>query len=117
MKTLNLDRLESQRHRVQKGGQFYLVKPITARIAGLVDAANKAEEGMPQIVAFADVVAALIPDMPRADVDDLEIHDMLAIVSLAGEQVEEVNAAAGVDPAPKAGSPAATPGELSPAGT
>ena len=93
MQKLNLDALVAQRHSVTKGDKTYTVRPITARIASLFSAAVEVE-GAQKVTAFGDVVAALIPDMPRHDVDDLTIGQMAAIVQLASTEVDIVEDAA-----------------------
>lgn len=106
MPPLNLNALDNMRHVVEFDGVTYSVKAITARIAGLVTFAA-ATEGLARIASSADVVAALVPDMPRAIVDNLTVPQLAAIVELAGTEVRAVEEAM-TDP--KAESPASASG-------
>lgn len=93
MKTLNLDALDTMRHTVEKSGQSYTVKPVTTRIALMIDAASTAE-GSAKLTGYVEAIAALLPDMPRADVEDLTVPQIFAIVNLASGQVTAVEEAA-----------------------
>lgn len=103
MKTVNLDEMEKVAHTVTKGGVSYKVRPVTARIASIVKAAQSATDGAETMRLYYDAVALLIPTMKRDDVDDLSIPQLLAIVELAGTEVTAVEEAAapnGESPAP-----------------
>lgn len=112
MKPLNLDTLDTPPAPIEKGGQVYPVRAITARIASLLDAAGE-KDGAAKLAAYCDAVAALVPTMPRAEVEDLTVPQLLAIVMHASGQVQAVEAAV-TDPnatgsAPTAASPSDTP--------
>ena len=93
MRTLNLDALETTQHSVTKGDISYPVRPITPRIASMIDAAIEAPDSE-KATRYYDAVAKIVPTMPRAEVDDLSVTQILAIVELAGEQVGIVQEAA-----------------------
>lgn len=111
MKKLNLDALDTMRHVVEKGGVDYSVKALTPRIAGLVRVATDAQ-GLDRVGSTADVVAALMPDMPSEMVQDLTVHQLAAIIELAGTEVRAVEDAVAdpkaESPASASGSPTAT---------
>lgn len=104
MKTVNLDALEHKYHTVTRNGTSYRVRPVTGRIANIVDAAEQAE-GIKKLRLYYDAVALVLPTMPRDDVDDLSADQLAEIMTLARTQVDAVEEAAGVT-APNAGSPA-----------
>jgi hypothetical protein len=93
MEKLNLDALETMQHVVEKAGVSYCVRPITPRIASMVDAAIEADPAE-KATLYYDAVAKLVPSMPRTEVDDLSAMQVLAIIELAGKQVTIVQKAA-----------------------
>lgn len=111
MKTVNLDALDRPRF-VERDGKKYQVRGITPRVASLLDAAANEEGNIAKMVAYYDAVAALIPSMPREEVDNLSPDHIQAILELAGEQIETVEEAARDGAPPKAegtASPASAP--------
>lgn len=120
MKPLNLDTLDTPPAPIEKGGQVYAVRAITARIASLLDAAGEAD-GAAKLSAYCDAVAALVPTMPRAEVDDCTVPQLLAIVMHASGSVQAVESAV-TDPnatgsAPTSSTPAAPSDTPVPAAT
>jgi hypothetical protein len=93
VKTINLDALDRMQHAVELQGQTYPVRSLTPRIASIIDAATDAD-GVEKVRGFVNAVAALVPTMPRAAVDDLSIPQLYAIVELATTQVAVVEEAA-----------------------
>lgn len=93
MKPLNLDALASTDRGVNVNGTMYVVRPITPRIAYIIDSAPSMG-GAERVKAYYDAVALLVPTLPRDVVDDLEPQQALAIIELAGTEVREVDEAA-----------------------
>ena len=89
MQTLNLNTLDRDRHAVEKDGVKYVVQPITPRILSMIATADEAS-GMERVTGLADAVAAILPDMPRAMVDDFSLAQLTAVIRLAGTQVDAV---------------------------
>lgn len=108
MRHVNLDELEKAAHTVSvtPGGPKYRVRPVTARITGIVKAAQAATDPDEAMRLYYDAVALLVPMMPRGEVDDLSATQLLAIVELAGTEVTAIEEAAAdpnaVRPAPVA---------------
>jgi hypothetical protein len=106
MRHVNLDELEKAAHTVTKAGVSYRVRPVTARIAGIVKAAEASSTAEDKMRLYYDAVALLVPTMARDEVDDLSAGQLVAIVELAGTEVTAVDEAAAlpnaVSPAPVA---------------
>lgn len=120
MRTINLDELDTLCHTVTKRGVSYLVRPVTARVATMIAAAEVAPNGEAKMLGYYNAAALLLPAMPREEVEDLTPAQVLAVIDLAGEQVRVVEEAAAPAPDPKAessapASPVAEPSPASPA--
>ena len=110
MKPLDLNALAStERGVTAQNGETYVVRPITPRVAGIIDAAPMMADGGEKVMAYYDAVALLVPTMPRELVDDLEPAQALAIIKLAGTEVRQVDEAA-ADP----NGPGSVPSEAAP---
>ena len=107
MRTLNLDALETMQNTVTKGVITYAVRPITPLTASMIDAATEAPDSEKALLYY-NAVAKIVPTMPRAEVDDLSVTQVLAIVEMAGEQVGIVQEAAD-DPNAASSTEAPTP--------
>lgn len=99
MKPLNLDALASAERGLCIRGAMHVVRPITPRIASIIDSAPSMD-GAAKVTAYYDAVALLVPTLPRDVVDDLEPQQALAIIHLAGTEVREVDEAAADPNAP-----------------
>jgi hypothetical protein len=89
MQTLNLNTLDRERHAVEKDGVKYVVHPMTPRILTTIEAADAVSD-MDRVRGLADAVAAILPDMPRAMVDDFSLAQLYAVIRLASTQVTAV---------------------------
>lgn len=100
MKTLDLDALDRSRAAVTRGGNSYPVKQITPRIASAVDAANHEEDGLTKMRRFYDAAQLLVPTMPREMIDDLTVHQIMAILEVSRAEMNAVEEAAGAETDP-----------------
>ncbi len=107
MKTVNLDQLERMTHLVERRGVTYAVRTMTVRIANMVDAATKDEDGAEKMRLYLAAVAAVVPDMPREQIEDLSAEQVLAILNLSSTQVGIVEEAA-ADPNAESSAPKTT---------
>lgn len=89
MQTLNLDTMDRERHAVEKDGVKHVVHPITPRILSVIAAADEAS-GVERVRGLADAVAAILPTMPREQIDDFSLAQLFAVIRLAGTQVDAV---------------------------
>lgn len=98
--TLDLDSLAVPVAQVRTtSGVLYPVRPLTRRLADLIDGAMNAPDGVARVEGFYNAAAALLPDMPRDEVDDLTVPQVLAIMSLAsGTSSEPTQEAAQSEP-------------------
>lgn len=116
MKPLNLNALETTQRTVEFDGASYSVKPMTAVVLTAIDAADNAEKPIEQLRGYADAVALLVPDMPRAVIDHMTVRQHLAICKLASREVDAVEEAA-ADPNAESSAPASPVSEPAPAAT
>ena len=107
MRTLNLDALETMQNVVTRGDVTYPVRPITPLTASMIDAATEAPDSEKAVLYYA-AAAKIVPTMPRAEVDDLSVVQILKIIEMAGEQVGIVQEAA-ADPNAASSTDAPTP--------
>lgn len=97
MKKVDLNALQSIRNAVELDGQLYDVRAITHRIACIIDAAVEATDGVAKLTGFHDAVALIVPTMPRALIEDLEVAQIAAIIDLSKTALGIVEEAA-LDP-------------------
>lgn len=84
-KLLDLDKLLEPQH-VMLNGVTHTLKPVNARVFRRVSALHdlSMEE---QLIGQYDVVAMLLPDLPREQVDDLHPTQVRFIMELASDPV------------------------------
>jgi hypothetical protein len=87
-KPLNLNSLLSSAYSVEWQGRTYAVKPITPRIATMIDDARNADDD--KSVRYYDAAAKCVPDLPRSEFDDMTVQQVMAILDLAMQAVYQV---------------------------
>lgn len=95
MPTINLDDLVNPARlpRVTLFGREIVVRPLTGAAAHKIAAVAVAEQaGDAMLGALLDVVRASCPDLTKAEVEQLSIDQIAALVQLSRNQVTEVEA-------------------------